>query len=51
MFNQALAVCVLCAASALADTYTLVKQYQGDNFFDEWTFYNKFDNLTNGDVV
>lgn len=33
-----------------ADTYDMVKEYAGTTFFDEWTFYNHFDNLTNGDV-
>ena len=25
---------------ATADTYDMVKEYAGTNFFDEWTFYD-----------
>ncbi|KAF8968928.1 glycoside hydrolase family 16 protein [Flammula alnicola] len=39
------------AVPVAADTYDMVKEYAGQNFFDGWTFYNHFDNLTNGDVV
>ncbi|KIM42972.1 glycoside hydrolase family 16 protein [Hebeloma cylindrosporum] len=39
------------AALVTADTYNMVKEYSGTNFFDEWTFYDNYDNLTNGDVV
>ncbi|KAG6815058.1 hypothetical protein H0H87_005469 [Tephrocybe sp. NHM501043] len=31
--------------------YDLVKDYSGITFFDEWTFYGGYDNLTLGDVV
>ncbi|KAF9562643.1 glycoside hydrolase family 16 protein, partial [Agrocybe pediades] len=34
----------------VADSYDMVKEYAGQNFFDEWAFYDHFDNLTNGDV-
>ncbi|KAF8158486.1 concanavalin A-like lectin/glucanase domain-containing protein [Crassisporium funariophilum] len=34
-----------------ADTYDMVKEYSGSNFFNDWVFYNNFDNLTNGDVI
>ncbi|KAH9480242.1 putative glycosidase C21B10.07 [Psilocybe cubensis] len=33
-----------------AASYDMVKEYSGKTFFDEWTFYNHFDNLTNGNV-
>ncbi|PIL35181.1 hypothetical protein GSI_02971 [Ganoderma sinense ZZ0214-1] len=33
-----------------AAQYDLVKEYAGESFFDEWTFYNNIDNLTHGDV-
>jgi hypothetical protein len=39
------------AVPVAADTYDMVKEYAGSTFFDDWTFYNHFDNLTNGDVV
>ncbi|KAG9003572.1 hypothetical protein FRB93_010990 [Tulasnella sp. JGI-2019a] len=38
------------SASATA-SYSLVKSYQGSSFFDDWTFYGSFDNLTNGDAI
>ncbi|XP_006458818.1 hypothetical protein AGABI2DRAFT_213201 [Agaricus bisporus var. bisporus H97] len=31
-------------------TYGLVRDYSGENFFDGWTFYGDFDNVTNGDA-
>ncbi|PPR05391.1 hypothetical protein CVT24_008005 [Panaeolus cyanescens] len=34
-----------------AATYDLMKEYSGGTFFDDWTFYNNFDNLTNGDAI
>ncbi|KAI0642985.1 concanavalin A-like lectin/glucanase domain-containing protein [Trametes meyenii] len=30
--------------------YNLVKEYVGESFFNDWSFYNHFDNLTNGNV-
>ncbi|KZV99657.1 hypothetical protein EXIGLDRAFT_640388 [Exidia glandulosa HHB12029] len=30
--------------------FDLVREYQGDTFFDDWDFYGFWDNLTNGDV-
>ncbi|GLB38171.1 putative hydrolase family 16 [Lyophyllum shimeji] len=46
---------VLAAISLLtpvaATNYDLVKEYAGSTFFDGWTFYDHFDNLTNGDAV
>ncbi|KAF9046362.1 glycoside hydrolase family 16 protein [Panaeolus papilionaceus] len=34
-----------------AATYDLTKEYSGSTFFNDWTFYNNFDNLTNGDAI
>ncbi|KAI0793026.1 concanavalin A-like lectin/glucanase domain-containing protein [Irpex lacteus] len=30
--------------------YSMVKEYIGENFFDDWNFYGKADDLTNGDA-
>ncbi|KAI0088601.1 concanavalin A-like lectin/glucanase domain-containing protein [Irpex rosettiformis] len=30
--------------------YSMVKEYIGEKFFDDWNFYGKVDDLTNGDV-
>ncbi|KIJ40103.1 glycoside hydrolase family 16 protein [Sphaerobolus stellatus SS14] len=30
--------------------YNFVREYSGSSFFDRWTFFGSFDNLTNGDV-
>jgi len=35
----------------IAANYNLAKDYSGSTFFDSWTFYDHFDNLTNGDVI
>ncbi|EJU02507.1 hypothetical protein DACRYDRAFT_22128 [Dacryopinax primogenitus] len=45
---------VLAAASlplARAAGYNLLQNWQGNTFFDNWSFYGNFDNLTNGDAV
>lgn len=34
-----------------AASYNMVKDYAGSGFFNEWTFYNHYDNLTNGDTI
>ncbi|KAI0062967.1 glycoside hydrolase family 16 protein [Artomyces pyxidatus] len=34
-----------------AQSYNLVKSYAGSTFFDDWTFYGNYDNLTNGDAI
>ncbi|KAG1881912.1 glycoside hydrolase family 16 protein [Suillus tomentosus] len=47
----ALACLAFSVAPVTATTYSMVKEYYGSTFFDEWTFYNNYDNLTNGDVV
>ncbi|EIN12303.1 glycoside hydrolase family 16 protein [Punctularia strigosozonata HHB-11173 SS5] len=41
---------VLALADATTAQYQMVKQYQGENFFDDWVFYNKIDDLTHGYV-
>ncbi|GHJ90114.1 hypothetical protein NliqN6_6516 [Naganishia liquefaciens] len=38
-------------ATALGSTYDLIKTYQGDTFFNDWTYYGHYDNLTNGDTI
>ncbi|KAF9241083.1 glycoside hydrolase family 16 protein [Melanogaster broomeanus] len=37
--------------SASATQYSIKKEYSGSAFFDDWTFYNNYDNLTNGDAM
>jgi hypothetical protein len=41
------AVLLSLAASSLA-TYDLVKTYSGNSFFDSWSYYGHYDNLTFG---
>ena len=36
------------ASAALASNLTLVADYAGNGFFDQWQFYGNYDNLTNG---
>ncbi|KAL1756077.1 glycoside hydrolase family 16 protein [Schizophyllum commune] len=36
---------------AAATSYDLVKEYSGESFFDGWSFYGNYDNLTNGDAI
>ncbi|KAF8531330.1 concanavalin A-like lectin/glucanase domain-containing protein [Gautieria morchelliformis] len=31
--------------------YDLVREFSGSSFFDRWTYYGLFDNLTQGDVI
>ncbi|GAA5865352.1 hypothetical protein JCM8547_005064 [Rhodosporidiobolus lusitaniae] len=45
-----LAMCALLAATAVRAEYSLVKAYEGKGFFDDWTFWGNYDNLTGGDV-
>ncbi|KAG1751097.1 glycoside hydrolase family 16 protein [Suillus lakei] len=47
----ALACVAFSVAPVTATTYSMVKEYYGSSFFNEWTFYNNYDNLTNGDVT
>lgn len=49
MKAAALTAAALYSGSALAATsYSLVKDYAGQNFFDGWVFYDQYDNTTNG---
>jgi len=41
------AVLLLFATSSLA-AYDLVKTYSGNTFFDSWSYYGHYDNLTSG---
>jgi len=45
-----LAAAVLLASitAANAATYNLVVDYSGQSFFDGWSYYGSYDNLTNG---
>ncbi|KAK2465304.1 hypothetical protein APHAL10511_002658 [Amanita phalloides] len=47
----ALVFCLLLPARVLGTSYQLVNEYVGPTFFNDWTFYDHYDNLTNGDVV
>ncbi|KAG5721471.1 putative glycosidase C21B10.07 [Termitomyces sp. T112] len=38
-------------APVAATSYSLIKEYSGPTFFDDWTFFDHFDNLTNGDAI
>lgn len=46
LFGSLLALAV--AQTAQAADYSLVKQYSGDTFFDDWIFTGHYDNTTNG---
>ncbi|KAG6810579.1 hypothetical protein H0H92_011279 [Tricholoma furcatifolium] len=37
--------------SVAATSYDMIKDFSGPSFFDDWTFYNNYDNLTNGDAI
>ncbi|KAH9932847.1 concanavalin A-like lectin/glucanase domain-containing protein [Amylocystis lapponica] len=39
------------AVLAQSTSFQLVKEYSGTDFFQGWSFYGNFDNLTNGDVT
>lgn len=41
---------LLAGAFAQTTQYTMVKEYSGSGFFDDWNFYNNWDNLTDGSV-
>ncbi|TCD65821.1 hypothetical protein EIP91_002171 [Steccherinum ochraceum] len=44
-------VCTLALLCAVASAqYSMVKEFAGQTFFDDWNFYDNFDNLTNGNV-
>ncbi|KZT03265.1 glycoside hydrolase family 16 protein [Laetiporus sulphureus 93-53] len=38
------------SSTAFAANYSLVRTYQGSDFFDGWSYYNYYDNTTSGDV-
>lgn len=43
------AAAALVSASHVTNAaYNLVKDYSGQTFFDNWSYYGSFDNLTNG---
>ncbi|KAH9931633.1 concanavalin A-like lectin/glucanase domain-containing protein [Epithele typhae] len=46
-----LAAAILASATGATATYSLMKEFSGDTFFDDWGFYGNYDNLTNGDVT
>ncbi|KAI9573503.1 glycoside hydrolase family 16 protein [Boletus coccyginus] len=46
-----LAVALATLPSISATQYSLAEEYYGSSFFDAWTFYNNYDNLTNGDAI
>ncbi|KZT66764.1 glycoside hydrolase family 16 protein [Daedalea quercina L-15889] len=51
MKSAVLAAVALSSGSAFAATsYSLVKEYTGSSFFDDWVFYDNYDNTTSGDV-
>ncbi|KIM25375.1 glycoside hydrolase family 16 protein [Serendipita vermifera MAFF 305830] len=45
------AVALLSASQVTNAAYNLVKDYSGQTFFDNWSYYGSFDNLTNGDII
>ncbi|GAA5987381.1 hypothetical protein JCM11641_006949 [Rhodosporidiobolus odoratus] len=48
--STALVALALLATRPAQAAYSLTKDYSGDSFFDDWTFYGNYDNLTNGDI-
>lgn len=44
---RSLSLLALCRL-ALAANFTLVKDYSGSTFFDDWDFYGYYDNTTSG---
>jgi len=42
------ALALLSCAQVSLGAYNLVKDYSGQTFFDSWTYYGNYDNLTNG---
>ncbi|KAH7885188.1 glycoside hydrolase family 16 protein [Phlebopus sp. FC_14] len=50
-FVGPLVVALASLPSAAATQYSLAKEYYGSTFFNDWTFYNNYDNLTNGDAI
>ncbi|KAJ9108599.1 hypothetical protein QFC19_002316 [Naganishia cerealis] len=39
------------SVNAVGATYDLIKTYQGESFFEDWSYYGNYDNLTNGDAI
>jgi len=51
MVRSSLLPCAVFLLPALvAAQYSMVKEYSGSSFFDDWNFYNNYDNLTQGNV-
>ncbi|GAA5841387.1 hypothetical protein JCM11251_006174 [Rhodosporidiobolus azoricus] len=44
------AILLLVAAPGTEAAYSLTKDYSGERFFDGWSYYGHYDNLTNGDI-
>jgi hypothetical protein len=44
----ALAALLSSARVSLGASYNLVKDYSGQTFFDSWSYYGSYDNLTSG---
>lgn len=42
------ALLTLTPAAVFGANFSLVADYSGNGFFDQWQFYGNFDNLTNG---
>jgi hypothetical protein len=45
------AAALLSASTATNAAYNLVKDYSGQTFFDNWSYYGSYDNLTNGPSI
>ena len=48
MKSSALAGVLLSLATSSLAAYDLVKTYSGNSFFDSWSYYGHYDNLTSG---
>ena len=52
MKSTVLVVCgLLSVLSVVTAQYNLVKEYAGQGFLDDWTFYGGIDNLTWGNAT
>jgi len=36
---------------SFVESYSLVREYSGQSFFDRWDFYGGYDNLTQGEYI
>ncbi|KAM0750678.1 hypothetical protein T439DRAFT_342968 [Meredithblackwellia eburnea MCA 4105] len=45
------ALTLLTAANPAWAAYSLLRDYSGSTFFDRWSYYGHYDNLTNGDTI